>query len=1124
MNYRTMLVAAMGAVMMGAAQAGTYHWTGAVDGCWTNAANWAEAKIPGQYYGATGAKTGSVGDTVYFDSEKLTGNAVTTISFDGVYSVSNLFTTGTARFTYGTAAGQNVPIEAFGTFSAAETATTPVATVSCRLQMGVDCPCTGWGSDKLYVRNNSAEEFVIGEWGYSTKAAGASGGEPHLYFDGTGSMRITKAAASCGAGSYRINAGLRGPLTIDAPYNPRVFSVHGGTLGIYTPLNVIITANGALGGSTLAGDPEIWRTTVFSGEGTYYFRYGLSGNAGKVGSSSICSETTFLCPVANKSIGTPPADFTTRMSLWGTVKTVKFAGGSSIQGTVYMTYYPWSGDKALQYAIIAADNFGKAGTFGDVGDVDFRVVQGALRHTGATLDEMDRAIAVTNRAADAAGYVILDQSGVGAWQVTSPVTLLGESTTAELRLVGDGAGAAAFRGSLANGVTVTKSGTGAWTFAPQNGFSGAVTLNGGTFALEQDATLASVTVSGAATLAVAAGKTVTISALTISDGKTLDVVTLDDAAAVKLPNAAAVPTGVTLNGHAAKLENGALVCDPSAMAEDVWKAATDGSWTDGTKWYAGTAPDGSKPVSIDANGADYTVTLDSAAGSSLTLTNLVVENAGAGTATLKVKGVDLTLCGIDKSRLALALGVGGAVDVEDATLTLTNRTSGADVLGQKGGSLTLRGSSTLVDGSPSTITFGTGATTFRDSAHLTKKSSGITYVITPSAAGETSEVSFLDSSYLAFSSKPWELAIKGNGGLARLTIDSGYANWMYNNFATTHVGSGSGVGELLLKRGMYMTGDWSYFYVGEPSSGCAATGRVEIAKDAKFYTEGNQPLEWNYKGVQIGCATSFTDASTQAYGYGELRIDGSYEQNCGVFFVACGPWAEADVFHSGTAKVCKAAYKNGGNGSSYGTDKLICAVAIGAFGGMGRYTMTDGTFDTGLNVYVGGIQTNDLNRPHSNGAILANRHDAQGTLSVSGGTFATTNSVILGRDGTGVLKLSGAGVVKAKEIVVSNTVGQAASEIRFVVGADGTCGKIDAATKLKFEPGARVVVDVSAVSAENPKSVKIWNLDEAPEGLDESMIEVVGGGSIEIENKPQLTNGGRRLAWRVMRGMVMIVR
>ena len=54
MNYRTMLIAAAGAVMIGAAQAGTYHWTGAVDGAWTNAAYWAEAKIPGQYYDATG--------------------------------------------------------------------------------------------------------------------------------------------------------------------------------------------------------------------------------------------------------------------------------------------------------------------------------------------------------------------------------------------------------------------------------------------------------------------------------------------------------------------------------------------------------------------------------------------------------------------------------------------------------------------------------------------------------------------------------------------------------------------------------------------------------------------------------------------------------------------------------------------------------------------------------------------------------------------------------------------------------------------------------------------------------------------------------------------------------------
>ncbi len=69
-----------------------------------------------------------------------------------------------------------------------------------------------------------------------------------------------------------------------------------------------------------------------------------------------------------------------------------------------------------------------------------------------------------------------------------------------------------------------------------------------------------------------------------------------------------------------------------------------------------------------------------------------------------------------------------------------------------------------------------------------------------------------------------------------------------------------------------------------------------------------------------------------------------------------------------------------------------------------------------------------------------------------------------------------------------------------------------------------MVVDVSAVSAENPKSVTIWSLDEAPEGLDNVTFEIVGNGAINRENVLQTTNGGRRLAWRVSYGLMLILR
>ena len=368
--------------------------------------------------------------------------------------------------------------------------------------------------------------------------------------------------------------------------------------------------------------------------------------------------------------------------------------------------------------------------------------------------------------------------------------------------------------------------------------------------------------------------------------------------------------------------------------------------------------------------------------------------------------------------------------------------------------------------------------------------------------------------------------------MARLTIDTTHAGAMSKCYDTTQVGKGWGVGELILKGGTYQTADWDNFFVGSPDENdetygntCQTTGRVEIAKGAKLYVTAGRSVNKNLQGVQIGHGTAMTnDDATKSLCYGEMRIDGTYEQKKGVFLVASGPCAKADVFHSGAAFVVTNASERVGIADNAGGEQLANTVGIGVFGGTGRYVMTDGTFDTSANVYVGGVLTNDLRRWHANGATFDKHHDAQGALTVSDGTFATAGSMILGRDGTGVLTLSGAGRVKAQELVVSNTVGQATSEIRFVAGADGTCGKIDAATKLKFEPGARVVVDVSAVSAENPKSVVLWNLNEAPEGLDNVTFEIVGNGAIKRENVLRRENGDRRLAWRVSRGLVLILR
>ena len=107
-------------------------WTGAENGFWTNANNWVDGQIGGRWLvkdaGGHVVTNGALGCTVYFDEHGASG--ATTINFDGVCSASNIIVRGGSaapRYTFGTATTQNIPMEAYGTFSAAETTDTPVA-------------------------------------------------------------------------------------------------------------------------------------------------------------------------------------------------------------------------------------------------------------------------------------------------------------------------------------------------------------------------------------------------------------------------------------------------------------------------------------------------------------------------------------------------------------------------------------------------------------------------------------------------------------------------------------------------------------------------------------------------------------------------------------------------------------------------------------------------------------------------------------------------------------------------------------------------------------------------------------------------------------------------------------
>lgn len=1092
------------------AYGGVSHWSGAEDGHWTNRNNWVERIVPGRYAAPYGEREGTKGCTAVF-GDGLDGAAETTVDFDGVYSISNLLTTGTHRYTYGTSAAQTVPIEPFGTFSAAETPETPAARMVAMLQLGVEVWATTYGGETMRVRNNSREEFTLGAWGgcFRDPASPGGGGEPGVRFEGTGDLRLGGEYRK-GKSNWYMMAGfaLDGKLTVDAPTLVRTLSFTASDDG-ERPLDVELTANGTLEPISCYNYFGASRPARVHGEGVFRFGVGIRSGAGVISEMTAWRDLTLSCRVDSKFIGgEPPASYPLRVNVGGGGSCLYFSGcDNSVRGVFQCA----NGNATA----IAADAFGTSGTYGDLGDVSFVLGHGAsLRHRGGVPDETDRAIVISNKTA-AAATAALEQDGAGAWTVRSPVTCAPNMTGATLTLGGSSETSATFAGTLGSKVKVAKSGTATWRFDPQGGYSGDLAVSGGRLVVVRDLSLASLTAgTGASTVVVESGVTLTVGTLSAAEKKTVDFL-LADGATVRVTSGT-LPAGVTLNGGQPALDGTSRLVVKEGSAH-IYARAVSGGWTDASRWAWNAAPpaDAHKDIFVNALGGDYTVTL---ADREVTTTNLYVRNAGGGgTATLLVSNAALTVVGHTTAQAVLNVNRGGRLEAVDSTVVVKDRGNASHGISNvssvdfNGGELVFRGTSKLVNyGLPSPeyagegnlngqFTFGTGTVTFDDDATFStdaatggRQSNVFYHNIRPSAAGGEARVVFRGRSRLAFAASPWNLMLGGVAGRSVLELDSASETKMANLWSQTYVGYSSGVADLVFRRGSYAFGTYDVFHIATPgtdgstttASSLCVTGRVEVGADASLLVYGRQELTTTFGGMGVGQGVAMQQVRGKSHLRGELRIAGAYTQERGNFLVGMGPCADGEVTQTGgTANVVDGAYAE---------TEPIGEVAIAAFGGTGRYNLAGGAFSTHRTVYVGGATTNDLHRPHKNGEFLVRQHDAKGVLSVTGGSFATTKRIVLGADGTGVLELSGTGVVSAPEVVVSNTVGQAASSLRFVLDGKRRCGALDPATRLVFAKGARLVVDAGA--APSPcRRVRVLQLDEPPVGL--VAAELVGAPS-----------------------------
>ena len=289
-----------------------------------------------------------------------------------------------------------------------------------------------------------------------------------------------------------------------------------------------------------------------------------------------------------------------------------------------------------------------------------------------------------------------------------------------------------------------------------------------------------------------------------------------------------------------------------------------------------------------------------------------------------------------------------------------------------------------------------------------------------------------------------------------------------------YIGYDSGYGEMIVSGGNAGFGVLGTIVGGSSSQGSSdGVEGVLRVKGGWFRTCGSDYSGWNNKrvmGLSVGYGAWTTVASGRPYAGLVEVTDGVVSNEWGYTVIGVG-------YGKGT-------WLQKGGVSRLG-DKAGRHAAIGTAGGIGRLELSGGTVETVDGVYIGGTRpemyANNVSGSFAAAGWPTNRHDAEGTLVVSGGTFrmlTSGKSCMLGMDGTGSIEVVGSqGSIYLQDLVLSNTVVAAtqnsegyttASRLSFTLDENGVT-PIRVNGKVVNTPGTQVTVDVGDVAGPKRK-------------------------------------------------------
>ena len=323
-------------------------------------------------------------------------------------------------------------------------------------------------------------------------------------------------------------------------------------------------------------------------------------------------------------------------------------------------------------------------------------------------------------------------------------------------------------------------------------------------------------------------------------------------------------------------------------------------------------------------------------------------------------------------------------------------------------------------------------------------------------AGETCHVSVNDDASIAISEKSVYLLLGDESHRGHTIMDWNTSKSIIvpNSIA---VGHGNGYGEMNISSGT-VNGRGRGFKLAE--NGLSAkeklfpTGVVTVT-GGRLLNSNNTNGDDTMHGLIVG-AGNCTSLTSPGLFRGILNVQGGAVTNTGHYFGVGLGVGEGDVLQTG-GDICH---------KPSGGRQMI----LGAWGGTGRYVISNGTTSATSDIFVGGITTNLLaHKPIKLYTVCpVTNHCAKGLLRVAGGSFATDGTLWLSQDGEGTLEVGPSGTVTAAAMTLTNTpaalTGGAglAAKVKFAGSAQGF-GNVAVSGALTIGPGATLEVDASAL-------------------------------------------------------------